>query len=303
LSPDLRARATDRLPIEAGTIGLRWLGTAGFELRTSRGSLLFDPFLTRPTASEVAFARMAPNDALLTEVLPDATLILIGHSHYDHLMDAPSIARRTSATIAGTRTTCLAARAMRAEKCVTLRPGEILREGPFEVFAIRSRHAEAPLIGVPNPGVIERPPRWRWPHAIDLPMGGALIWVVRVEGLTIVHLSSAGLPNDPTLLRRMIPGGADIVLASIAIREGTPGYARSLLSELRPRLLVPHHHDPLFGPLDDPLPERSRLEVARFREEASDANIRELAPLEELRVTAAEIRALPAQPAREAERQ
>lgn len=287
MAPALVERARERLPVPPKTVSVRWLGMAGFEIRAQGQSLLLDPFLTRPTAGTVAAARLAPDEALLEAVLPEASLILIGHSHYDHLMDAPSIARRTGALLAGSRTTCFTARAMEgnAVDCRVAREGQVLRRGPFSVRMVSSRHGKAPLIGVPIPGELDDPPRWRWPHALEMPMGGALIWIIEVEGLTIVHLSSAGLPGDPSVLKRMVPGGADLVLASIAIRENTPGYARRLITELSPRLLVPHHHDPLLGRLEPTLPARSHAELGAFQREAEGASVRILEPFEELRLS------------------
>jgi L-ascorbate metabolism protein UlaG (beta-lactamase superfamily) len=168
------------------------------------------------------------------------------------------------------------------------------RAGAFELTPVLSKHGRAPLIGVPIPGELERPPSWRGaPHVLDMPMGGAIAWVIRVNGFVVVHLSSAALPDDPTALRRAVPEGADLVLSSIALRDRTPGFARRLISALRPRLIIPHHHDPLFGALEDPLPRRSVLDAEAFAREARGATVRLPVPFEEMRFTRAELQSMP----------
>jgi L-ascorbate metabolism protein UlaG (beta-lactamase superfamily) len=286
----------DRAPLRDDELSVRWLGCAGFEIRSGDDTLLIDPFLSRPSFAEVALGRMAPDEQTLERALPAATLILIGHSHYDHLMDAPAIARWTSATIVGTRSTCWLAEAMGlpAHRCSTPALGrEHVRAGPFDVVALPSKHALAPVIGVPVPGRLSRPPRWRGsPHALQMSMGGALAYVVRVNGFTVVHLSSASLPDDPSILARAVPEGADLVLASIAIREGTPGYARTLITELHPRVIIPHHHDPLFGALDDPLPEAAQKDAQTFVKEAEGSTVRLPSPMREMRFRRGELKAI-----------
>src|SRR5260370_39326293 len=60
------------------TIALWWLGQAGFVLRSSRGTVYLDPFLSdRPT-------RLIP-PLFAAESGPPAHLVLCTHEHWDHL--------------------------------------------------------------------------------------------------------------------------------------------------------------------------------------------------------------------------
>ena len=59
----------------------------------------------------------SPNQELIARYAPGAVDgILIGHSHYDHLLDAPTIAKRTNAMFAGTESTLNVARASGPEQ-------------------------------------------------------------------------------------------------------------------------------------------------------------------------------------------
>ncbi|MBZ0252870.1 MAG: MBL fold metallo-hydrolase, partial [Candidatus Methylomirabilis sp.] len=88
-------------PLGDGELSLRWLGTAGYELRTARTTLLIDPYLTRASLSRTLFTPLEPGSAAIDAVIGGADYVLAGHSHFDHLMDVPYIARRTRATVVG----------------------------------------------------------------------------------------------------------------------------------------------------------------------------------------------------------
>jgi len=71
-------------------VGLRikWLSHAAFELHTSKGVVLIDPFLNNNP--------LAP---IKPEEVREAELVIVTHDHFDHLGDAVNIAKRTGAKI------------------------------------------------------------------------------------------------------------------------------------------------------------------------------------------------------------
>jgi len=67
---------------------VRWLGHSAFELATSVGKVLIDPFLNENPLAPIKAKDVA-----------EAKLIVVTHDHFDHLGDAVEIARRTGAKI------------------------------------------------------------------------------------------------------------------------------------------------------------------------------------------------------------
>jgi L-ascorbate metabolism protein UlaG (beta-lactamase superfamily) len=252
IAPSLVARIGERPPIGAGRIALRWLGAAGFEIRTAGRTLLVDPYLTRAPVSTILFGRLEPDREVLEKL--DADLILIGHSHFDHLLDAPAISARTGASIVASKDACIVAHGLDPKsRCLAAPIARRFFHRGFELTAIPQAHGET-LFGVPLDGTNDRPPP-RTPHAFELRKGEPLLWIVRAAGVTIVHASTAGLPHDPLALKRHAPDGADVLLLAVALRENTPGYTRHLIDMLRPKVIVPHHGGLEAGTLEDEVDE------------------------------------------------
>jgi L-ascorbate metabolism protein UlaG (beta-lactamase superfamily) len=104
----------------ATAVRLTYLGTAGWEISDGRTVVLVDPYLTRlprsafgswvETRDGIPLAMLgdrpvAPDTAAIDARVQRADYVLVGHSHYDHLLDVPYIARRTGASIVGTPST------------------------------------------------------------------------------------------------------------------------------------------------------------------------------------------------------
>ena len=110
----------------------RWLGVAGFELRTPGATLLIDPFLTRPPLHKLFFGRTRPDGELLRQYLPQADFILVSHAHYDHLLDVAEIAGYSGARVYGSANTCRIVEVcgLASAQVVRVRAGEVLSLTP-----------------------------------------------------------------------------------------------------------------------------------------------------------------------------
>ncbi len=97
-----------------------WLGHSSFLLETDRGRLLIDPFLNDSATAPVKAEEVA------------ADFILLTHGHFDHVVDAPSIARRTGATVLANYevTEWVKRQGVAEDKVVPLNPGGVV-EQPF----------------------------------------------------------------------------------------------------------------------------------------------------------------------------
>jgi L-ascorbate metabolism protein UlaG (beta-lactamase superfamily) len=114
LEPRLFAQVRKNLPEapSADTLEVRFLSVQGFAIRWRSTVVMTPPLYSNPPLEAVLAgnADLPPKDALVRsqlrpEWVKDAAAILVGHSHYDHLMD-PYITKEyaTEATIYGSTT-------------------------------------------------------------------------------------------------------------------------------------------------------------------------------------------------------
>lgn len=229
-------------------VRLRWLGTAGHVLETPRATILFDPFLTRPSLSRTAALPLEPTPERWWQWLPTRIdAIVLGHSHYDHLLDAPTIALRTGALIIGSRSTAAFARAAGVpEPQIVEVPADGATVGVADctVRLVPSLHGRLLLGRVPLPGDARRTPALP-ARFHEYRMGGAFGIHVTTPGPSVYHNGSADLVDA-----HLQGLHADVLLVGLAGRRATARYLERLAGLLAPRVVVPTHHDAFFAPLE-----------------------------------------------------
>jgi L-ascorbate metabolism protein UlaG (beta-lactamase superfamily) len=246
----------------AAEVRVRWLGVAGFTIESGETTIAHDPFLSRPGALRSLFRRYVPDESVLARfIAPDspapglgrAALYLVGHSHYDHLGDVPWLAARTQGRVVGSATTAAIAQGygLAPDETVVAGPGEALSEGPFDVRVFASRHAKVLFGRVPLEGELIAPPEAPI-HAASFVLGDARGYLVteRASGLRIVLLSSAAVDPEALVALGKEAAPVDALLPATLGRDAD--YARLLVEALRPRLVIPHHFDDFYTPIDDP---------------------------------------------------
>src|SRR5262245_1215956 len=117
----------------ARSVSIRWFGTAGFELVYGGTTILIDPYLSRVSLAKFLFAPLRPDESLIGRVIERADAIFVGHSHFDHVLDVPLIARRTGAHVYGSLSTVslLRASSVAEGQIHERRGGEVIEVGPF----------------------------------------------------------------------------------------------------------------------------------------------------------------------------
>lgn len=270
LLPEYRPPSSHRsleAPPTGEAIRLRWLGAAGHVIEAAGQTLLVDPFLSRPSLVRTALSPLRSTPEAYWHWLPaKVDGILLGHSHYDHLLDAPTIAKRTGARIVGSESTASFARAegVPESQIVVIPPhGGSVTFGEAEVRFLPSLHARLVAGRVPFDGVVEGLPKV--PARVHrYRMGGAFGILVTAGGRSVYHNGSANLVDAE------LEGiGADVVLAGLAGRRVTRGYLGRLYDKLSPELVIPTHHDLFFRPLEDGLRLLPGTDVPGFVEETA----------------------------------
>jgi L-ascorbate metabolism protein UlaG (beta-lactamase superfamily) len=240
----------------AGPVQVTWLGTAGFAIRCEGHTLLLDPYLTRASLGSCVLCRLATDQDLLRRQLPSADAIVLGHTHFDHALDAPTLARFTGARVFGSRSAVRLCRASGVAESQLCDVEEHARYapyedeiGPFRLRFVPSVHSKLALGRVPFAGEIT--------DCDELPSGitgyrcGAVFGVeIRVAGRTLYHVGSADLVEEQLGARGV---GIDLALVCVAGWTSTPRYPERLLRTLGPRAILLSHWDDFFRPLSEPV--------------------------------------------------
>jgi L-ascorbate metabolism protein UlaG (beta-lactamase superfamily) len=244
---------------------LEWLGVSGYRITYDGVSLFIDPYVSRVPLRSLLLRRTAlPEATSLDRWIGgagngDVAGVLVGHTHFDHAVDAPAIARRFHAPAYGSAS--LAA-LMRLHGlgglAVEVEPYRRYELGPFVVSFTPSVHSKL-ILGrrVPFDGELS------CDHLHGLTPGAyrcGQVWGIRIEvaGTSFYHQGSANL-IDAALRSEPV----DVFLAGVAGRSVTPRYWERVLPRLDPRVVVPTHYDDFFKPLGKRLEfiNRVRLET------------------------------------------
>jgi L-ascorbate metabolism protein UlaG (beta-lactamase superfamily) len=241
-------RELERVPLGLPDgLELEWLGVAGYRLAYEGTSVLVDPYVSRAPLRALILRRPAlPDRALIDRYVARSDAILIGHTHWDHAVDAPAIARRDGASVYGSDSLARLM-ALHGQASVVVEPHKRYEIGPFTVSFTPSRHSKL-LFGRKVP--FDGPLTCEELHGLSpgAYKCGAVFGIrIEVAGTSVYHQGSADLRDD----ERIDP--AEIFLAGITGRQVTPHYWRRILPKLDPRVIVPTHYDNFFAPLSKPL--------------------------------------------------
>lgn len=238
-------------PDTADPVTLRWLGCAGVEIAWNGQSLLIDPYFSRLPLRRCVAGRPRPDldriAAAWNRLSAKPCALAVTHTHIDHALDIPELAKRSAARILGSESLhALLTRAGAAERVTICKPGdvhELPAFGRLSVFA--GAHGNFLLGRPPFPGDI--PNSGGYPlTAAEYRTGEVLMYDVTVHGRRFVHGGSAGLPQGA-----MPEGACDVLLLCVPGWQASKNYLPALLEKLQPRRIVPFHHDNMAAPLED----------------------------------------------------
>lgn len=246
---------------------VEWLGVSGYRLSAEGKTLFVDPYLSRVPFSELLRRRAAlPDPGALDRFVNapgEVVGVLVGHTHFDHAVDAPAIARRFGCQAYGSDSLVrLMALHGLADRSVEVEPYRTYELGPFEVSFTPSVHSKLLLgLAVPYDGDLTcehldalSPAAYRcgqvWGITID------------VAGVRLYHQGSANLIDEAIRARDV-----DVFLAGIAGRSFTDDYWQRILPRLDPKLIVPTHYDNFFRPLGQRMEFVSDVRLAGLPEE------------------------------------
>lgn len=234
---DLLTEIAATLP-EPGSLALWWLGQSGFAIKSRKGLMVIDPYLSEHLTAK--YANTDKHHVRMTEApfrggdLSGVDLVLASHKHSDH-MDPGTLPDLMRANPAATLIVPCSlfdhARSLGIEhdQIIAMEAGDLHAQSGFLIRAIPSAHEE-----------------------LDIDIDGRHLYfgyVVEVDGLRFYHSGDTIVYDD--LAGWLGPDPFDVLFLPIngrAPERRVPGNmtaaeAVDLASIVRPRFVVPHHYD------------------------------------------------------------
>jgi L-ascorbate metabolism protein UlaG (beta-lactamase superfamily) len=265
---ELEARPLQLVP----GLSIKWLGVSGYRMTYEGQTLLVDPYVSRVPLSAVLRRKPAlPDPRLIERYFGDAKNVvgvLVGHTHFDHAVDAPAVAKRFGCPAYGSSSLVTLMRTHGLQDlAIEIQPHRTYELGPFTVSFTPSLHSKLVLgLAVPFDGVLSC-------EQLDALTPEAYrcgdVYGIRIEvaGTSFYHQGSANLIDDEIRDR-----GVDFFLAGVAGRGFTKNYWQRILRRLEPRTVIPTHYDDFFRPLDQPAGLTTNVHLARVPDEVNSVS-------------------------------
>ena len=224
-----------------------YLGTAGFIFSTPDRNIVVDPYVSRPSLQQHAFRKLVSNDKLVQKIIPDADDVLIGHSHHDHILDAPCLCHQTGARLIGSEDVARVGKAagIPSDQIVVTNGREDISCGPSAmVRGLPSAHGKVYFNRVTLPGNIA--PDFKWPSFYwQFKHGKVLNWYIETGGLRFLHVDSAEFFADEWK-------GIEVdVLCLCAIgRAARPNFIEEAIALTKPKIVMACHWDCFWIPFE-----------------------------------------------------
>ena len=144
--------------VPAGAVTVRFTGTSTLLFSDGETRWMVDGWFSRPGPLRLLFGKVAPDleaieRGLAANQVSTLAAVFPVHSHYDHAMDAPEVARRTGAVLMGSESTANIGRGwgLPESQIQVVADRAPFQLGQFVITPIVSRHFE-----FPDPAMRER---------------------------------------------------------------------------------------------------------------------------------------------------
>ncbi|MBW2578062.1 MAG: MBL fold metallo-hydrolase [Deltaproteobacteria bacterium] len=294
LNPVSNDQMTCKEPGPGASLEIRYLGSGGHLIRRGSTAIMTAPFFSNPGLFRVGVGRISPDpdriDAAVEKIignggrLDDVQAILVGHAHYDHLMDVPHVWREytPNAKIFGSLTAehILRGFDIPSDRIETLNSGAAsnwaagrwVSVGDVRFMAIQSEHAPhafgIKLYGGEIREDLSRPPR----RATGYREGQTFAFLIDFldpDGSVAFRIhyqdSASNTPlGYPPALDGDDQRSTDVAIVCAASFSQVEGYPEGVLRAVDPRYVVLGHWEDFFISQEKPPRPVPMTDVAEF---------------------------------------
>jgi hypothetical protein len=263
-------------PRRRTAVQVRYYGAAGYHVKRGADEILFAPFLSAPSFGDVAASEvmgtLRPDEKRIDEGLSGTDVsrsraIIVGHGHYDHLIDVASIARRharrakifcntTSANILAGEPD--AAALLARTEVVDSKLGQwIAVPGTrVRIMALEGDHP-AHLLGIEfYAGNVDAPRTSPARRGTDFREGHTRVFLVdflddtgKVSYRIYYQDASPAPPKGSVPAAILAEHRVDLAIYCMSLHEHVRAFPTELTRNLDPRVIVGGHWEDIFRPM------------------------------------------------------
>jgi L-ascorbate metabolism protein UlaG (beta-lactamase superfamily) len=289
-SPEVKTAA-----MQGTTLRVMFMGVTTILLDDGETAIMTDGFFSRPGRTATLLRKISPNQNRITYALSRAGVnrlaaVMTAHSHHDHAMDSPEVARRTGALLIGSQSTANIARGVNfpEDRICVIRGGETFSFGRFNIKVIKSLHAPGGFF-MGDIAAPLRPParvgRYR--------EGGSYSYLIEHDGQRILIQASANF--CPGFLRDVRANIVFLGMGKLGKQKESfiNRYWQEVVQATDAKVIIPIHWDDFTRPLNlplQPLPHLlddfdNAMRTIRRLAAANHVNVRLLSPFEAVNIS------------------
>lgn len=236
-----------------GAVSVKWMTVASVVIDDGKNRILFDPAWTRPGMRHLLnLEKLKSDENLVKTVLEKNDLkkidaVFASHSHFDHVLDAPMVAKLTGAIFYTDESSERIARAYKDERIKTsaLKAYEKIKIGDFIITPLERKHAQILHLFDFLPGPVpENTDLSFW----DYHTGDTWFFLIEhPEG--VILLDQGSNPSVDNL--KKYTQKVDVLLQGIANRKDDEAILEGYVKAYQPKFFIPLHFDNFFLDFND----------------------------------------------------
>jgi L-ascorbate metabolism protein UlaG (beta-lactamase superfamily) len=240
-------------------VRIQWLGAAGFRISINGMTILIDPFLTRKEKEVDLFQVFKSRD------FREIHAIFLTHGHFDHSMDIPYILGNSPAILycSDKVQRYFIKKGVDFRRIVVVRAGTRCIFDGLNVEVFPSNHLRFDMKLLIETLFRMKGKIFKLLHLLSYPCGDVFSFRFIGDSITFHHFGSAGSTDEELDNLSRFP--LDLLLLPVQGNSKHFELALRYLDRLKPRFVIPHHHDDFFPPVSRKIDIEPFLEKLRFQ--------------------------------------